>query len=88
MLRDDQEEATLGSNHMGWNDHVDFVEMECLDCGQIDVWECWDEVAKVRYGGELGKMLNHDIANSDRCPHCGSTRARLAEEEVRYPDDL
>ena len=66
---------------MGWNDHVEMIEMECLNCGKVDVWECWDDVAKVRYGGELGQNLGHDIKNSDRCPHCGSTKGQPADEQ-------
>jgi hypothetical protein len=66
---------------MGWNDHVVSVETECLDCGAVDVWECWDEVAKARYGGDLGRKLGHDIGNSDRCPHCGSTRGKQVDDD-------
>ena len=32
---------------MGWNDHVEFIETECLDCGVTDTWEYWDAVGKV-----------------------------------------
>jgi hypothetical protein len=28
---------------MGWNDHVEFLETECLDCGATAEWEYWDE---------------------------------------------
>jgi hypothetical protein len=69
---------------MGWNDHVTFEETECLDCGEIDIWEYWDSTAKVRYGGankELGHKLGHDDSKSDRCPHCGSTRGKFVEED-------
>lgn len=50
--------------------------MECLECGQVDTWEVWNDVAHARYGGQnkqLGDYLGIDEANSDRCPHCGST---------------
>jgi len=66
---------------MGWNDHVELIEMECLECGEVDLWENWGEVAKARYGGDLGKKLGHDIANSDRCPNCGSTKGKSVEDD-------
>lgn len=66
---------------MGWNDHVELVEMECLDCGEVEFGECWDDTAKARYGGRLGKMLNHDVDKSDRCPVCGSTKGKPVEDE-------
>jgi hypothetical protein len=66
---------------LGWNDHVEFVEMQCLDCGEIDTWEIWNAVARQRYGGanrHLGSVLGHDMEKADsRCPHCGSTRGKL-----------
>jgi len=68
---------------VGWNDHVEFMETECQDCGEVDIWEYWDEVAKVRYGGEnrhLGEMLGHDDNNSGRCPHCGSTKGTIVDD--------
>jgi ribosomal protein S27E len=62
---------------MGWNDHVDFVETECQDCGAVATWEFWNEVARARYGGankRLGEMLGHDMDTTDgKCPSCGST---------------
>lgn len=66
---------------MGWNDHVDFVQMECLECGEIDTWECWDSIAKARYGGPLGEKLGHDVNNSGRCPYCGSTKGKVSEDD-------
>ena len=66
---------------MGWNDHVDFREMECLDCGIVDVWEFWDDVAKERYSDGLDKALGHDHQKADRCPHCGSINGIEEEEE-------
>jgi hypothetical protein len=66
---------------MGWNDHVDMVEMQCLACGVVDVWEQWDDVAKQRYGGPLGQKLGHDVARSGRCPACGSTRGVSVEDD-------
>lgn len=61
---------------MGWNDHVESIEIECLDCGEVGIWEYWDDVAKARYGGELGRKLGHNINNSDRCPNCGSIKGK------------
>jgi len=58
---------------MGWNDHVEFIEMECQSCGEVETWEFWNDVAKARYSGELGKYLGHDVAKSGCCPICGST---------------
>lgn len=65
---------------MGWNDHVDFIEMECQDCGEVETWEIWNDTAKARYSGELGTFLNHDVNKSGRCPHCGSTNGTPVEE--------
>jgi hypothetical protein len=81
---------------MGWNDHVDFVEMQCEECGEVDTWELWDDVARERYGGnnkQLGEMLGHDMDKTDsRCPHCGSTKGTPvdSEEDDReaYMDNL
>ena len=61
---------------MDWNDHVEFVETECLDCGVIDTWQHWDAVGKVRYIGQIGQLLNVDASRSGQCPHCGSVRGR------------
>lgn len=66
---------------MGWNDHVDFREMQCLKCGIISTWEFWDDVAKARYGGGLDKKLGHDVNKSDCCPECGSTEGEPADDE-------
>jgi len=69
---------------MGWNDHVDFHETECLECGAVDTWEHWDETALARYGGEnahLGEFLGHSDQKHNRCPHCGSTRGAAVEED-------
>jgi hypothetical protein len=40
---------------MGWNDHVEYFETECLDCGEISNWEYWDEVGKQRYVGGIAE---------------------------------
>lgn len=69
---------------MGWNDHVEFRETECLDCGQINDWEYWDEVGKRRYVGRIGQIVGQDATKSDKCPHCGSTNGKIVEE---YDDD-
>ena len=66
---------------MGWNDHVEFVETQCLDCGVVSVWEFWDDTAKARYVGRIGEMLGHDVNKSGRCPDCGSTKGRPEEDE-------
>jgi hypothetical protein len=66
---------------VGWNDHVEMVEMQCLDCGAVATWECWNEVAKARYGGALGQKLGHDIRKSDCCPDCGSSKGRPVPED-------
>ena len=69
---------------MGWNDHVGFQEMECLDCGRIDTWEFWDDVAKERYSDGLDEFLGHDHRKSDRCPHCGSTNGQAVDGDYWY----
>jgi len=66
---------------MGWNDHMDFVEVRCEACGEVDTWEFWNDVAKARYSGELGKYLGLDDSKSGRCPHCGSTEGTETEGE-------
>jgi hypothetical protein len=42
---------------MGWNDHVEFADFECLDCGQVATWEFWDETALRRYTGASPRWL-------------------------------
>ena len=69
---------------MGWNDHVEYLETECLDCGQVDDWEYWDEVGKQRYVGGVGALLGQDATKSNKCPHCGSTKGRIVEEDENY----
>ncbi len=66
---------------MGWNDHVEFIETECLDCGEIDTWEYWDDVAKQRYVGAIGEMIGRDVNKSGHCPHCGSPKGELVDDE-------
>jgi hypothetical protein len=66
---------------MGWNDHVEFIETECLACGVIDTWEYWDAVGKARYVGQIGQMLNVDPHKSGKCPACGSARGRQVDTE-------
>ena len=46
---------------MGWNDHVEFIETRCLKCGEIDDWEYWDEVGRMRYVGSIGEMFGSDM---------------------------
>lgn len=71
---------------MGWNDHVEFVPMVCLKCGQEDVWEIWSDVAIARYGGGLDKKLGHDVKNHMRCPHCGSKKGKEVGEDEDWED--
>ncbi len=66
---------------MGWNDHVQVIETECLDCGQIDDWEYWDEVGRERYIGSVGALVGQDATKSHKCPHCGSTNGKVIDEE-------
>jgi hypothetical protein len=69
---------------MGWNDHVEFVSMRCDQCGEIDDWEIWNDVAQARYGGAWGKELGHDIANHNRCPLCGGIGGTPVDEEDEW----
>lgn len=69
---------------MGWNDHVETVQTECKNCGAIDMWEMWDEVAKQRYAGEIGKFLGHDIGNHGTCPNCGSSNGVPNDDDMDY----
>lgn len=64
---------------MGWHKHVDFVEMQCLECSEVDTWEFWDDVAMARYGGDLGEKLGHNVGKANRCPNCGSTRGEQCD---------
>jgi Zn finger protein HypA/HybF involved in hydrogenase expression len=66
---------------MGWNDHMEGYETECLECGAVDDWEYWDEVGVARYSGSIGQMLNVDPAKSGKCPHCGSTKGKIVEDD-------
>ena len=66
---------------MGWNDHVEVVECLCLDCGEINEWEFWDDVAKRRYVGEIAALINLDpvrLEQSGKCPNCGSSRGSVS----------
>jgi hypothetical protein len=72
---------------MGWNDHVNFVEMYCESCGVTAEWEIWNEVALARYSGKLGEMLGIDAERSGKCPHCGSDDGtEVTDDEFYYPD--
>jgi hypothetical protein len=66
---------------MGWNDHVEFVSVQCEQCGEIADWEIWDNVARARYGGSMGKALGHDIEADHRCPYCGGTVGTPVEDD-------
>jgi len=65
---------------MGWNDHVDYVETECHECGATDQWEYWDAVGQHRYVGRIGALVGKDATKHGKCPHCGSTRGTTVEE--------
>src|SRR5215470_8662283 len=74
---------------MGWNDHVEFAETECLACGEVSRWEYWSDVALARYGGEnahLGEFLGHDYRKSGTCPHCGSSEGQICAEDEDEDD--
>jgi hypothetical protein len=66
---------------MGWNDHMSVAETRCLECGEVDDWEYWDDVGAARYIGSIGRMLGVDPAKSGRCPNCGSTKGEIVGEE-------
>lgn len=66
---------------MGWNDHVEFVEVECQTCGVVDTWEFWSDVGKGRYVGAVGKLVGQDATKSGKCPHCGSTDGRELDDD-------
>jgi hypothetical protein len=66
---------------MGWNDHMQVYETECLACGEVEDWEYWDEVGVDRYGGLIGRKLGVDSSKSGRCPHCGSTKGEIVEDD-------
>lgn len=66
---------------MGWNDHVEVFETECLDCGAVDDWEYWDEVGRERYVGPVGELLGQDATKSGKCPHCGSSRGKIIDDD-------
>ena len=72
---------------MGWNDHVEFLKTECLDCGEVDDWEYWSEIGRARYGGGLDKKLGVDVGKHAKCPHCGSTNGRVCPDEPDEPDE-
>ena len=73
---------------MGWNDHVEFIETECLECGETDTWEMWNEVALFRYSkkGPLA-FLGHDDSRANRCPHCGSTNGKVIDPDAWLDPD-
>ena len=66
---------------MGWNDHVEFIEVRCKQCGTISDWEFWDEIGRERYVGKIGQMLGVDATRSGKCPQCGSSEGEQIEEE-------
>jgi Zn finger protein HypA/HybF involved in hydrogenase expression len=69
---------------MGWNDHIEFLETYCEDCGETNTWEYWNEVAVFRYSGEWGKELGQDVSRNKRCPNCGSTNGTVESEDDWY----
>lgn len=66
---------------MGWNDHVEFLQTRCLQCEEVDDWEYWDEVGQARYVGRIGEIVGQDATKSGRCPHCGSTKGEIIDED-------
>ena len=67
---------------MGWNDHVEYRETQCLKCGVVDDWEYWDVVGRQRYVGAIGEMVGQDATKSGKCPHCGASEGDiLADDE-------
>ena len=66
---------------MGWNDHVEFYQTECLECGEIDIWEYCDSTGRQRYVGRIGEFLNVDAGRSGKCQSCGSTNGCVLNEE-------
>jgi hypothetical protein len=72
---------------MGWNDHVESHETECLSCGEVSDWEYWDRVGQQRYVGRIGEILGVDADRSGKCPNCGSTNGRIVDEDGEdWPD--
>jgi Zn finger protein HypA/HybF involved in hydrogenase expression len=66
---------------MGWNDHVESLETECLTCGAVDDWDYWDAVGQQRYVGAIGELVGQDASKSGKCPHCGSASGRIVEDD-------
>jgi Zn finger protein HypA/HybF involved in hydrogenase expression len=71
---------------MGWNDHVEYYETECLDCGEIQAWPYWDEEGKARYVGAVGALVNQDATKSGKCPSCGSSNGQMVDEDEMLDD--
>ena len=67
---------------MGWNDHIEFIETECMACGETDTWQYWNKVALARYGGPLGVKLGLDASKDGRCPYCGSTDGKQVDPDA------
>lgn len=67
---------------MGWNDHVEYLETYCEDCGVEDSWPYWSEIGKARYTGALGEFLHVDPTKSGKCPHCGSTNGNIIDHDA------
>ena len=70
----------MGRSVRGWNDHVEFIELECLSCGQIDTWEFWDKVGVARYSGNIGRLLGVHATAKPKCPHCGSMKGKVYDD--------
>ena len=66
---------------MGWNDHVEFIETECLDCGAVTAWEYWSETGRQRYIGAIGELLHVDATRHGKCPECGSTNGAMVGDD-------
>jgi hypothetical protein len=66
---------------MGWNDHVEHHETECLDCGEVDTWEYWADAGRERYVGPVGEVFGVDAERSGKCPHFGSIRGQITDDD-------
>lgn len=65
---------------MGWNDHVEYLQTYCKDCGETDSWQYWDRVGRLRYADEMGQFLGVDVTKHGKCPNCGSTNGVICED--------
>jgi len=71
----------------GWKDDVEYLLIECEECGLIEDWTYWDEVGKARYIGDVGKLVGQDASKPPHCPHCGSTKGHIVEDDDETWED-